>query len=75
MTTDQALNKVFCLLDRVQADPSSGLACQAELSRAIARLEQEEVQVPRALLDLNARLAAERRAFEAQEADFDNMPV
>lgn len=75
MTTDQALSKVFSLLDRVQSDPSSGMACQAELSRAIACLEKADVDVPRALHDLCARLAAERRAFEAQEADFDNMPV
>ncbi|WP_425090177.1 hypothetical protein [Tropicimonas sp. S265A] len=75
MTTDQALNKVFSLLDRVQADPASGMACQAELSRAVAQLEQAEVSVPPALHDLCAKLAAERRAFEQQEADFDNMPI
>lgn len=75
MTTDQALTKVFSLLDRVQADPSSGMSCQAELSRAVACLEAAEVDVPPALHDLCAKLAAERRAFEAQEADFDNMPV
>ncbi|MDJ0858281.1 MAG: hypothetical protein QNI90_19150 [Dinoroseobacter sp.] len=75
MTTDQALSKVFSLLDRVQADPTSGMACHAELSRAIASLEAADVDVPPALHDLCAKLAAERRAFEAREADFDNMPV
>ncbi|MEM9394412.1 MAG: hypothetical protein AAGA38_11175 [Pseudomonadota bacterium] len=75
MNTDQALTKVLSLLDRVQADPASGIACQGELSRAIACLEAAEVDLPPALRDLCAKLAAERRAFEAQEADFDNMPV
>jgi hypothetical protein len=75
MTTDQALTKVFSLLDRVKADPATAMSCQAELSRAIACLEQADVDVPPALHDLCAKLAAERRAYEAQEADFDNMPV
>lgn len=75
MTTDQALTKVFTLLDRVQADPASGMACEAELSRAVTCLEKADVEVPAALRHLCARLAAERRAFEAREADFDNMPV
>lgn len=75
MTTEQALKKVFSLLERVQADPTSGMACQAELARAVACLEAADVDVPPALYDLCAKLAAEKRAFEAQEADFDNMPV
>ncbi|MDD9715754.1 MULTISPECIES: hypothetical protein [Dinoroseobacter] len=75
MTTDQTLTKVFSLLDRVQADPARGFACEAELARAVAELETMEVAVPASLHDLCARLRAERRAFEAQEDAFDNMPV
>lgn len=75
MTTDQALSKVFTLLDRVQADPARGFACESELARAVAELEAQKVEVPASLIDLCARLRAERRAYEAQEDAFDNMPV
>lgn len=75
MTTDQVLTKVFALLDRVQADPARGFACEAELERAIAELETNRVEVPSSLRDLCARLRADRRAYEAQEDAFDNMPV
>lgn len=75
MTTDQALTKVFTLLDRVQADPARGFVCEAELARAVTELEAKNVEVPTALVDLCARLRAEKRAYEAQEDAFDNMPI
>lgn len=75
MTTDQALTKVFTLLERVQSEPSQGVHCEAELTRAIQALEANEIEVPAALTDLCAKLRAEKRAFEAQEMAFDNMPI
>ena len=75
MTTDQTLNKVFALLERVQADPALAFTCETELARAVAELEAQDVEVPPSLVDLCARLRAERRAYDAQEDLFDNMPV
>lgn len=75
MTTDETLSKVFALLERVEADPARGFVCEGELARAISDLESRNVEVPQALLSLCARLRAEKRAYEAQEDAFDNMPI
>ena len=75
MTANQALQRVMSLLDRLETDPSSGVTCESELSHAIDVLEASEIEVPQALRNLHAQLAAKKRAEEEIENSFDNMPV
>lgn len=75
MTSNQALQRVMDLLDRLEGDPAAGGACATELRLALEVLEDAGIDVPPALQDLNAQLQARKRADEAIETNFDNMPV